>query len=131
MVHKVLVVDDSPTVRTLVYLTLTKAGLDVAQAHDGVAALAHLDSHETDLIITDLNMPEMSGIDFMKAVRASSIHQDTPVILLTVEACEAKISACRAAGAAACVTKPFTAVQLVSVVGRVGRPMSGGPLCSM
>ena len=130
MAKRVLVVDDSPTVRTLVYLTLTKAGLDVVQADNGVEALAHLDRHEPDLIITDLNMPVMGGMDLVKAVRASSAHRRTLVILLTVEACEEKISAFRDAGAVACVIKPFTAAQLVSVVGTVGGPVSGGIPCS-
>ncbi|MFZ4806017.1 MAG: response regulator [Hyphomicrobiaceae bacterium] len=129
MAKRVLVVDDSPTVRTLVSLTLVKAGLDVVQAHDGAEALVQLDRHEPDLIITDLNMPVMGGMDFMKAVRASPAHGGTPVILLTVEANAEKISSFRAAGAVACMTKPFTAAQLVSVVDTVGRPVSGGVLC--
>jgi two-component system chemotaxis response regulator CheY len=80
---KILVVDDSPTIRKLIGYILKKQEFMIAEAEDGMDAMEKLGSLEADLIIVDLNMPNMDGIQFVKNLRSNYYHMDTPVIMLT------------------------------------------------
>jgi two-component system chemotaxis response regulator CheY len=80
---KILIVDDSPTIRKLIGYILKKQEFMIAEAEDGIDAMEKLSSIEADLIIVDLNMPNMDGIQFVKNLRSNYYHMDTPVIMLT------------------------------------------------
>jgi two-component system chemotaxis response regulator CheY len=81
--RKILVVDDSPTIRKLVGYILKKKNYVVAEAEDGMDAMEKLGNLEADLVIVDLNMPTMDGIEFVKSLRSNYYYMDTPVIMLT------------------------------------------------
>lgn len=119
MTKRILTVDDSRTVRDMVTFTLKKAGFDVAEAEDGRAALAVLEGSKFDLIITDLNMPNMDGISLIKSVRSGSVHRAVPILILTTESDSTKKADGKAAGATGWLVKPFSPEKLVELVQRV------------
>jgi two-component system, chemotaxis family, chemotaxis protein CheY len=80
---KILIVDDSPTIRKLIGYILKKQEYIISEAEDGIDAMEKLGSLEADLVIVDLNMPNMDGIQFVKSLRSNYYHMDTPVIMLT------------------------------------------------
>ncbi len=117
MTKCVLVVDDSETVRQVLQLTLNNAGFDVIEAEDGDDALAKLASAQAvDMLITDLNMPNMDGLELIQKVRQDSKHRFTPIVMLTTESSEEKKRAGREAGASGWIVKPFKPEQLLKVV---------------
>ncbi len=119
MAKTILVIDDSWSVRQLVSLTLQSAGYDVIEATDGADALTKLSGQEINLIICDVNMPNMDGISFVKEVKKSDTYKFTPVIMLTTESQEKKKQEGQAAGAKAWVVKPFRPDQLLSAVSKL------------
>ncbi len=119
MTKRILAVDDSKTMRDMVSFTLKKAGFDVAEAEDGKAALNVLGGGKFDLIITDLNMPNMDGITLIKNVRAGSQHRAVPILILTTESDGAKKADGKAAGATGWLVKPFNPEQLVATIKKV------------
>ena len=112
----IMVVDDSASVRQVVGITLKSAGYDVIEGHDGRDALARLTGQKVHLIISDVNMPNMDGISFLKAVKQRPEYKFTPVIMLTTESQEAKKAEGKSAGAKAWVVKPFQPEALVNAV---------------
>lgn len=112
----VLIVDDSASMRQVVGFALKGAGFDVVSANDGKDALGKLNGTRMDLIITDLNMPNLNGIDFIKQVRQTGGYKFTPVIMLTTESQESAKEEGRRAGASGWIVKPFVPEQLLSVV---------------
>lgn len=119
MSKKILAVDDSKTMRDMIAFTLKKAGFDVAEAEDGKAALGVLGGGKFDLIITDLNMPNMDGITLIKNVRSASSHRAVPILILTTESDNTKKADGKAAGATGWLVKPFNPEKLVELVQRV------------
>lgn len=119
MAKKVLTVDDSKTMRDMVSFTLKGAGFDVVEAEDGVDALSVLDKTSVDLIITDINMPNMDGVTLVKRVRGGGAHRSVPILVLTTEGSDQKKADGRAAGATGWIVKPFTPDKLVQVVNKV------------
>ncbi len=115
----VMVVDDSASVRQVVGIALKGAGYEVVEAADGKDALGKLDGRKLHLIISDVNMPNMDGIAFLKAVKANAGYKFTPVIMLTTENQEAKMQEGRAAGAKAWIVKPFNPPQLLDAVSKL------------
>ena len=117
MAKCVLVVDDSETVRQVLQLTLNNAGFDVIEAEDGDDALAKLASAQAvDMLMTDLNMPKMDGLELIQKVRQDSKHRFMPIVMLTTESSEEKKRAGREAGASGWIVKPFKPEQLLKVV---------------
>lgn len=114
-----LVIDDSVTVRKLVGRTLQQAGIEVAEAGNGREALAALKGKAFQLIVVDLNMPVMDGLEFIRALREDPEHKFTPVVFLTTETESRKIEAARAAGATGWIVKPFHPNKLKTVINRV------------
>lgn len=114
----ILTVDDSASIRQLVGFTLRTAGYEVIEATDGEDALARMRG-AIHLVITDLNMPRMDGIELVKRIRASANYKYVPVILLTTESNDAKKQAGKAAGATGWIVKPFGGDQLLAVLKRV------------
>ena len=116
----IMTVDDSTSVRQMVSFTLGDAGYDIVQAVDGKDALAKIgDSANVDMLITDLNMPNLDGIELIRNVRAQQRHKFIPILMLTTESQEAKKQQGKAAGASGWIVKPFSAEQLVDVVRRL------------
>ncbi len=122
MSKKVMIVDDSGSFRTVVKLALQKAGYDTVEAVDGKDALGKLDGRKFHLAICDVNMPNLDGIGFLKAMRELPNYRFTPVIMLTTEAGEDKKLAGQAAGARAWVVKPFQPQQMLAAVAKLALP---------
>jgi two-component system, chemotaxis family, chemotaxis protein CheY len=118
MAKRILIVDDSASVRQLVGFTLQSAGFEVLQAADGAQALGQLNG-AIHLVITDLNMPVLDGIGLLQGVRQHATYKYTPVIVLTTESQETRKRAAKAAGATGWIVKPFKPEQLLAVVKRV------------
>ena len=119
MSRAALVVDDSTTMQEMVSFTLTKAGFAVTRAGNGQDALGRLSGARFDLIITDLNMPVMDGITFIKSVRTLPAFKFTPVLMLTTEGSDERKQQGRAAGATGWLTKPFDPEKLLAIVKKV------------
>lgn len=116
---RILAVDDSPSMRDLVALTLRQAGFDVTQAKDGDEALALATAGEFDLVLADVNMPNMNGIDLIKALRNDERYRLVPILMLTTESGQDKRREGKAAGATGWIIKPFEPQQLVDTMHRV------------
>jgi two-component system, chemotaxis family, chemotaxis protein CheY len=121
MAKRILVVDDSESIRMLVSMILEKAGFEVARAVDGKDALALLEQQNFHLILTDLNMPHMDGISLIKEVRVMQHHNRVPIIMLTTESQVSFKDEARTAGATGWIVKPFVADKLLTVVNKVIR----------
>lgn len=119
MSKTILVVDDSGSFRTVVRLALQKAGFNVAEAVDGKDAITKLDAAKPNLIVCDVNMPNMDGLSFARHVKASPTYRFVPMIMLTTESQESKKAEGKAAGVRAWITKPFQPSQLVDAVTRL------------
>jgi two-component system chemotaxis response regulator CheY len=117
----ILTVDDSATVRQMTGLVLRGAGYEVIEAVDGEDALAKLKGREINLVVTDINMPKMDGLEFTRRLRATEAHQYVPVVLLTTESQPEKKQEGKAAGATGWIVKPFNPEQLLAVVKKVLR----------
>lgn len=123
MAKRILVVDDSAVIRQVEQMVLGKAGYEVETAEGGTQAIAKLDSTSFQLVLTDLNMPDLDGVSLIKQVRAGSKHRLTPIVMVTTESKDTKKQEGKLAGATAWVCKPFSAEQLLTVVKRViGQP---------
>lgn len=119
MPRTALIVDDSVTIRQMVSFTLKQAGFAVVEAVDGQDALERLDAQRVDVIVTDLNMPRVDGIAFIRGLRARPASKYTPVLMLTTESQESKRLEGRAAGATAWIVKPFHPDKLLMVIAKV------------
>ncbi len=123
MSKTILTADDSASMRQILRFSLTGAGFGVVAAEDGQEALVRLKAQRVDLLITDLNMPNLDGIGLIRAVRSLDAYKFIPIIMLTTESHPDLKQAGKAAGASGWITKPFAAEQLISVVHRLlGRP---------
>ncbi len=123
MAKTILIVDDSTSLRTVVRLALTRAGYDVLEAGDGVAALEVLaQAPKVHLIVCDVNMPNMDGITFVTQVKQHARHRFIPVVMLTTEGEEDAKNRGRQAGAKAWIVKPFNPPQLLDAVSKLVLP---------
>lgn len=116
---RVLTVDDSRTILAMLHHTLSNAGFEVLQAEDGKQGLDMLKSQDVDVVITDINMPVMDGIEFIRHVRATGQHQSLPILILTTETSQDKRDQGKAAGGTGWIVKPFDPDKLISVIHRV------------
>jgi len=119
MTKTVLTVDDSRTIREMVSFTLKGAGYEVMEAEDGVKALDTLKGKKPDIIITDLNMPNMDGLTLIKTLRSMPDYKSTPILMLTTEQGDDRKGEGRAAGATGWIVKPFDSEKLIQVVQKV------------
>jgi two-component system, chemotaxis family, chemotaxis protein CheY len=122
MSKKLLIVDDSVTMRNLLGMMLKGAGYEVIEACDGQDALAKLKGENVDLIISDVNMPVLDGLTFIKVVKQIPAFRLTPIIMLTTETEAAKFAQARATGIKAWVAKPIQAKQMLAVVSKLVFP---------
>jgi two-component system chemotaxis response regulator CheY len=117
----IMTIDDSLSMRQMVSFTLKQAGYDVLEAVDGADALEKIEGAKVDLFLTDLNMPNMDGIELIKVVRKRAEYKFVPIIMLTTESEASKRAAGKEAGATGWLVKPFKADQLIKVVKKVLR----------
>ncbi|BCH57806.1 response regulator [Agrobacterium vitis] len=115
----ILTVDDSASIRMTTKIALTNAGYKVTEAVDGLDGLNKAKSSQFDLIVTDLNMPNMNGLAMIEALRRSPSHTGIPIIFLTTESDADMKNRAKAAGATGWITKPFDAEQLVKIARKV------------
>ncbi len=115
----VLIVDDSAVMRKIIGRSIRQTATDVLkevyEASDGLEALAELDKHDVSIIFSDVNMPKMSGMEFLRAL-GESPHKGKPVIMVTTESVEKTVMEALSLGAVGFVRKPFEAYQLESVI---------------
>jgi two-component system, chemotaxis family, chemotaxis protein CheY len=117
--RKALVIDDTTSIRQMVAATLRQAGFAVSEGCHGQDGLDQADGERFDLVITDLNMPVMDGLAFVRAIRTRPQYKFTPVLMLTTESHETRKQAGKAAGATGWLVKPFDPQQLLQVLARV------------
>jgi len=115
----ILAVDDSASMRQMVAFTLKQAGYDVVEAEDGQKALNAAKGKTFNLVISDVNMPIMDGIQLIKELRTLPNYKFTPILMLTTESGADKKTAGKQAGATGWIVKPFNPDQLLSTVQRV------------
>lgn len=118
----IMIVDDSASLRQVVKMTLEKLGYEVVEAKDGQDALSKAKGKKINLIITDLNMPVMDGITFIKELKKLPEHKFTPVMMLTTESQQSKMMEGKAAGAKAWLVKPFKPEQIIAAVEKLVLP---------
>lgn len=119
MPKTILVVDDSLTIRQMVAFALRQASFDVVEAENGQEALSRLKDHKVDLIMTDLNMPVMDGLTFIRNARNLPATRYTPILMLTTENKPEKKSEAKAAGATGWIVKPFDPPKLLAGIAKV------------
>jgi two-component system chemotaxis response regulator CheY len=119
MSKTVMIVDDSGSFRTVVKLALQKSGYETVEAVDGQDAVTKLYGRKLNLIVCDVNMPNMDGLSFLRHLKTTGSYKFIPVIMLTTESQEAKKAEGKAAGARAWITKPFQPSQLVDAVNKL------------
>ena len=122
MAKTIMVVDDSLSIRQVVGIALKQAGYDVIEASDGSDALLKLTGQKVNLIISDVNMPNMDGISFVRELKTRPAHKFTPVLMLTTETQEDKKEQGKAAGARAWMVKPFKPEALLAAVQKLVLP---------
>jgi two-component system, chemotaxis family, chemotaxis protein CheY len=118
---RILTVDDSATARQMTGLVLRGAGYEVIEAVDGEDALAKVPGRELNLVLTDINMPKMDGLELTRRLRAMDECKFVPIVLLTTESHPEKKQEGKAAGASGWIVKPFNPEQLLAVVKKVMR----------
>lgn len=121
MSKSALIAEDSASMRQMVDFTLSNAGFDVTSGANGQEALDRADDKTYDLVITDLNMPVMDGISFIRSLREKPEFKFTPILMLTTESQTEKKMEAKSAGATGWIVKPFNPQQLLDVVGKVVR----------
>ncbi|TRY33219.1 response regulator [Aliiglaciecola sp. M165] len=119
MSKHILIVDDSPSIRQMVEMTLKSASYQVTSANDGQAALELCQRSQYDFVLTDQNMPRMDGLTLIKSLRGMSSYRSTPIIVLTTEASDSMKAQGRAAGATGWMVKPFDPQKLLAVAAKV------------
>ncbi|HEU5443210.1 MAG TPA: response regulator [Steroidobacteraceae bacterium] len=119
MTKKILIVDDSSSVRTIARTALRERGYEVIEAANGKEGLEKLSADRVHLVVSDVNMPVMDGISFLKELKSRPTSKFVPVIMLTTEAGEDKKQEGRAAGAKAWIVKPFQPATLVDAVSKL------------
>lgn len=119
MAKTILAVDDSASIRQMVAFTLKGAGYEVIQAVDGQDALDKANSHQVNLVLTDINMPRMDGLKLLELLRKLTSYKNIPILILTTESGDEIKAKGRAAGATGWLVKPFDPKRLLEVIGKV------------
>jgi len=116
MAKTIMTVDDSASIRQMVAFTLKQ---NVVEAVDGRDALNKLNAQKVDMLLTDLNMPNLDGIGLIKGVRSGTLNKFIPIVMLTTESQDTRKAEGKAAGATGWIVKPFKPEQLIAVVKKV------------
>ncbi|MCR5612745.1 response regulator [Treponema sp.] len=116
---KILAVDDSVSIRKSISFVLSQEGYEVVEAVDGADGLEKAKSAKFNLVITDINMPNIDGIEFIKQLRTMEGYKFTPIIALTTESQDSKMQEGKQAGATGWIVKPFTSEKLLAIVKKI------------
>src|SRR5258708_7246548 len=116
MAKTILIVDDSCSVRQHVSMILVRAGFAMVEASDGQEGLAMIDNRDIDMVICDINMPNMNGLDMVEKVKSKPEHKSLPIVMLTTEGQTSLVKRAKQAGAVGWLVKPFNPTQLVQTV---------------
>jgi two-component system chemotaxis response regulator CheY len=119
MAKTILTIDDSPSVLQMVSLTLTSAGYKVIEAANGSEGFSKAIANRLDAVVTDLNMPGMNGLEFIRKYRATPASTGVPIVFLTTETDDGLKREAREAGATGWISKPFRPEQLLAVIKKV------------
>ncbi len=119
MPKTILAVDDSPSMRRMVQFALKSGGYDVVEAVDGHDGLDKARRHQAHLVLTDQNMPRMTGLELIQSLRGMPEYQSVPILMLTTESSDEMKSQGRAAGATGWLVKPFDPQRLLDIVRKV------------
>lgn len=119
MSKTILAVDDSASIRQMVAFTLKGAGYEVVEAVDGQDALDKANSHKINLVLTDINMPRMDGLQLLESLRQLATYKSIPILMLTTESGSEMKAKGKAAGATGWLVKPFDPKSLLEVIGKV------------
>ncbi len=119
MPKNVLVVDDAMTIRNLAKFALTKGGYNIIEAEDGVKGLEMVGKNQVDLVITDLNMPNMNGLEMAKSIKSNDATKAIPIFMLTTEASQELAMQGKEIGVMAWIVKPFVPEKLLAAVQKV------------
>lgn len=119
MAKLIMTADDSASIRQMVSFTLKQNGYEVIEAVDGRDALNKLATQKVDMLITDLNMPNLDGLGLIRGVRSGTLNKFVPIIMLTTESQDSKKGEGKAAGATGWIVKPFKPEQLIAVIKKV------------
>jgi len=119
MEKKILIVDDCDTTRKLLTYIVKEKGYKIIGASNGLEALEVLAQNQIDLIVTDLNMPQMDGLEMSKTIRENEAYREIPIIMVTTEASEADKKMGLEAGVTTYLTKPFTPQKLLYEIQKV------------
>jgi two-component system chemotaxis response regulator CheY len=114
-----LVVDDSATMRNMIKATMKDMGFEVHTAQDGEKALKSSSSHKYDVILTDINMPNMDGIELIRMLRSGGVNKSVPILVITTESGDSAKQAGREAGANGWIVKPFNPDTLSRAVNKL------------
>jgi two-component system, chemotaxis family, chemotaxis protein CheY len=115
----ILVVDDAMTVRNLAKFALSKGGYTIIEAEDGVQGLKKLEENTVDLVISDLNMPNMNGLDMCRNIKSNEKYKSMPIFMLTTEASQEVAMQGKEIGIMAWIVKPFVPEKLLGAVQKV------------
>jgi len=115
----ILIVDDSASMRQMIKFTLEAGGLNIDEATDGLQGLGLAQRNQYDAVISDINMPNMDGIEMTQKIRTLPNYKFTPILLLTTESAGDKKAEGRSAGATGWLVKPFNPDQLTKIVNKV------------
>lgn len=113
---KILVVDDSTAIRQSVTFVLQQEGYETIEASDGAEGLETIKGNPVDMVVSDVNMPNMDGITMIAKIREISAYKFIPIIILTTESQNSKMDEGKAAGATGWIVKPFTSEKLLAVI---------------
>ncbi len=119
MAKKILVVDDSTAIRQSVTFVLQQEGFETVEAADGAKGLEQIKSTPVDMVVSDVNMPNMDGITMVSKIREIADFKFIPIIILTTESQTSKMDEGKAAGATGWIVKPFTSEKLLAVVNKL------------
>jgi two-component system chemotaxis response regulator CheY len=119
MTKTILIVDDSASIRQVVGIALKGGGYNVIEAVDGLDALSKLNGQKINLIISDVNMPNMDGISLVKKIKENPDYKFTPILMLTTESDESMKEKGKVAGAKAWLVKPFKSAVLLSAISKL------------
>jgi len=119
MSKTILTIDDSPSIRQMVKMTLSDAGYNVLEAANGLEGYNKATTNTVNAVVVDLNMPVMNGLDFLRKFRTHAAGKGVPVVLLTTESDDDLKRQAREAGATGWIMKPFNPAQLLSVMKKI------------
>ena len=128
MAYNVLIVDDSQTMRTVIKKTVAISGFEIGQcweAGDGQEALEVLNEQWVDIILTDLNMPRMNGLELVRALKSDEATRHIPVVLITTEGSEARVQEARSLGVEGYIQKPFYPEAIRDALNRIMETFHG------